>query len=464
MGTTVVAIVSCSLLGLFTLPARSAVDENEAQEVAVSIEAVTETPAAESLRAIIFDEVVYLALANNIDLALAKAEEQIARGRAQSSYGGLLPALEFGGFVRSREGRMQGSFGAIREVDYDTYDRMVAAVYRINIGLQIHESIASGRDVGAAVLKTLDRKQRLLLRVTELYQHLLLARIGVQIAEALVADSEQFVQIAEARAETGLGRGSEVARAEAKLASDRQQQVQARQIWEVVSVRLAEVLRLDPRVILEPAERELIPLSVEPPRESWNVTEAALHRPDVEAARKDEGVAAQKSYASWWDLLGPELMASWNLHNIGASRNDLDDRTDNQILLAWSISLDKFGRIKQRSAEKQAARLKITEAEQRALAETEVAQSEVRASRRKIPLAQEGLAAAQTNLRISRARYESGTALALEVLDAQDTLAQARLDLARAIVSLNLAQARLLAAAGVIDREMLAEDTGVPRE
>ena len=91
--------------------------ENEAQEVAVSIEAVTETPAAESLRAIVFDEVVYLALANNIDLALAKAEEQIARGRAQSSYGGLLPALQFGGFVRSREGRMQGSFGAIREVD-----------------------------------------------------------------------------------------------------------------------------------------------------------------------------------------------------------------------------------------------------------------------------------------------------------------------------------------------------------
>lgn len=60
---------------------------------------------------------------------------------------------------------------------------------------------------------------------------------------------------------------------------------------------------------------------------------------------------------------------------------------------------------------------------------------------------------AEMNHRISQSRFREGTAIALEVLDAQQVIAQARLNLARHVVDFNLAQARLLAAAGLIDAE-----------
>ena len=68
-------------------------------------------------------------------------------------------------------------------------------------------------------------------------------------------------------------------------------------------------------------------------------------------------------------------------------------------------------------------------------------------------MAKEGLASARANLNISMARFRAGTAIALEVFDAQDTLAQARLNLARSIVAFNTAQLSLLAATGAISRE-----------
>ena len=46
----------------------------------------------------------------------------------------------------------------------------------------------------------------------------------------------------------------------------------------------------------------------------------------------------------------------------------------------------------------------------------------------------------------------------LEVIESQDAVAQARLDLAREVAAFNLAQVRLLAAAGVITAEMIVPD------
>ena len=82
----------------------------------------------------------------------------------------------------------------------------------------------------------------------------------------------------------------------------------------------------------------------------------------------------------------------------------------------------------------------------------EVSEQDLAAASDRIPLAGEGLRAATDTLRLSEARFQAGTAIALEVLDAQDLLAQARFNLARAIVEFNTAQARLLAASGTIDR------------
>ena len=396
-----------------------------------------------------------LALANDTALALARAEERIVRGRATTVQGGLLPALEFAGRARNQDGRVQGSFGILRDVEYDTYERGLAAVYRINIGAQIHNLIAARKDVGAVSLQALAAEQRLLLRVTELYQNLLLSRVGFQIATQLVGDSEIFVRIASARVASGLASEAEVARAEAKLAADRQQRVRARHLWESVSLDLAEVLRLDPHGLLVPAESEATPREIVPPDVAAAASDRSQNRPDVVAAGKRESATAQRAHAAWWELLGPDITARWQMLELGDAWDDLADRTDQEVLLVWSLSLDKLGRITESRAEKEAARIALIRSQDKARVEAETVRRQVQAAREEIPLARGGVAAARRNLDISLARYETGTALAQEVMDAEDTLAQGRLDLARAIVSFNLAQAHLLAAAGVIDRDLL---------
>jgi len=56
--------------------------------------------------------------------------------------------------------------------------------------------------------------------------------------------------------------------------------------------------------------------------------------------------------------------------------------------------------------------------------------------------------AAQRNRDIQRARFEGGTGLGLEVIDAQRALARARLALAQALIRYNVEQLRLVAATG----------------
>lgn len=399
-------------------------------------------------------DVLDRALSENVDLALARAEEQIAQTKNQVSKGVLFPTLEFGGGAARTDGLVQGSFGELREVKFSTYNPQLAVGYHMNLGEQIHKTLASRRDIDVAVFQTLHTKQRLLYRVIELYQNLALSRIGIKISEQLVVDSEQLVSIASNRTASGVGLGSEVARATVKLASDRQHLVQARNLWETSSVRLAVVLRLNPNVLLEPADEKLIPLNLIPNPKTWNTDENVRVRADIKAAEERTMAASHQVSAAWWDLLGPEITTELRKVYLGDRiGNEFNDRTDFRLFLFWTFSFDKVGRIHQRKAEKVLAQLQVTKLEDKAFGEVQIARQEILASMERIRLAQDGLEAAQTNHRISLARFRAGTAIALEVLDAEDALAQAQLDLSFSIVAFNLSQVRLLTAAGVIDRE-----------
>jgi len=341
--------------------------------------------------------------------------------------------------------------------------------YQRNIGAQLFSAAATDRLVADATLRRLAARQRLLLRVTELYQQLVLAKIAVQIGARLVKDSGQFVSVVAARAASGVGLGSAVERAKAKVAADRQRLIIARAAWERTSVALAVVLRLDPAVLLEPTEKTLTPLALAHARDA---ARAAESRPDVEAARRRAAAANQRGSAAWWRLLAPELRALAGpvlltpAFNVGATQPGIATDTragarfEYAAFLMWTISLDSIGRIRERAAQSKAAALVARQTAERAVGEARAAERAVLAAARRIPVARHGLSAAESNLNISMARFRAGTAIALEVFDAQDTLAQARLALARAIVSFNTAQLALLAATGAISRDAVLRRQG----
>ena len=77
--------------------------------------------------------------------------------------------------------------------------------------------------------------------------------------------------------------------------------------------------------------------------------------------------------------------------------------------------------------------------------------AEVSAAADAMPEANQGVRAAGRSHRIQLARFKAGTGLGLEVIEAQNAEARARLSLVTAILRYNAAQLRLLAASGLLD-------------
>jgi len=69
-----------------------------------------------------------------------------------------------------------------------------------------------------------------------------------------------------------------------------------------------------------------------------------------------------------------------------------------------------------------------------------------------IPLAQKQVKSTEEALRVTQENFENGVGLFLDVLQAEDALAQARLNHAHAITGYNQSQVNLLATLGLIDQ------------
>lgn len=441
----------CASLVSFTLSSVVAQEPLDLDQFTLDLGPVGNEAADQPTRRISLAEAIDRALAENIDLAIARAEEKVVQGRHLSAKGTLYPALEASLGARRLDGRVQGSFGALRDVDFSSYIAGTALVYRANIVARLKEAFAERQNLDAAHLESMDSERRLLFRVVELYQDLLLATVAVQISGEVVAGSEQFLKLVKARTKGGLGLGADVARAEAKLAVHRQQLVQARRLLVDTSTRLAVVLRLDVDILLSPADERLAPAHYYSPPDSAS-DDGTAARPDVQAARKRATAAQQLTSASRWDLYAPEFQAEIGFLEIGDTTSDLNGRSERRVLALWSFSPFAFGQLRQRRAEERLARLRLTGTEDSAAAEIRRTEADLAAAQERIPLAGKGLRAAVDTLRLSEARFKAGTAIALEVLDAQDGLAEARFNLAHAIVQHNAAQARLLAATATIER------------
>ncbi len=515
--------VFAGMLALVIAPAAiahagTAPDPQPPIDAGIELGAVPSTPDFAATRVISLKEALEIACAENIDLALARADEAVAGARADGAVYGLLPSLDLDAGASHARGLVQGVYGDFRDVDSESHRAGAAVAYGVNIGAQIKGIAAARNELSAAVFMRLDAEQRLMLRVVELYENLVLAAIGVNIADQTVADSTEFEHIASVRAKGGVGLGADAARTHALLAESRQRLVQARTVWKDTSVRLAVTLRLDPWVVLNPAVERHTVWSLVSPGDFRHLEECARRRPDVESARRIAEAANDHLNRAWWDLLGPRITAEARYSGIGgrgdaaltdawsrastaagsvgrsvfawenvanaapgnlgpalsgavgsggraaaayqsllespAENYGFNGRTNLGISLNWSLSFAKTAAIREGRRVKEQAALRATQLEEAAAGEVVAASHDLQGASEQIMLAQEELSASSDNHRMHLARLQAGIALVLEVVDAQDAIERARLHLARYITDCNLAQARMLAAAGLIGQVM----------
>ncbi|MBI3119454.1 MAG: TolC family protein, partial [Candidatus Hydrogenedentes bacterium] len=89
----------------------------ETPSFAESTSSLDSTPSTDTTRTIGLAEAIQLALASNLDLALSRAQHEVAEARSSMASKALLPTFEVGGGVTRTDGMVQGAFGDFRDVD-----------------------------------------------------------------------------------------------------------------------------------------------------------------------------------------------------------------------------------------------------------------------------------------------------------------------------------------------------------
>jgi outer membrane protein TolC len=278
------------------------------------------------------------------------------------------------------------------------------------------------------------------------------------VARVALADNLEIQQarIARVRLRAGAGVTADETRAAAAVAQRRQDLRLELNGFYQASVDLAVTLRLDPSVTLVPAASELRAVALV--RGDAGVEQllevAVRNRPDLRGVRElAEAVGADRKSLAW-SALGPRVEASAQESGMGSRAfgdgSGLQEQQREAAGLSWTLGLASLGQYKAARAEERAAAIESLKVLERVRGQVVKAHQESLAQAGVIPAALEQLTAAQESLRLAQVNLRAGTLTTLDVLVAEDAVAQARVRHAQAVVRYNQSQVNLTAAVGAL--------------
>lgn len=184
-----------------------------------------------------------LATAENLDIALAQARVQEAKGESDAAKLNLLPTLSGSQLYRHTSGTLQGTFGSIERPTFDTVNPEGVLKLSLNPGQAMFDALAAHRTFQATTANAAQVTQDTLLTAAKQYFDLVKAQSRINIAEQAIAESKEFLRITEVLEKQGAGLKVEVYRAEAKLQSDTQRLLSAQNEFRQASINLALTLK-----------------------------------------------------------------------------------------------------------------------------------------------------------------------------------------------------------------------------
>jgi outer membrane protein TolC len=296
-----------------------------------------------------------------------------------------------------------------------------------------------------------------LLNVALAYLDLLEAHQRLAIARGTQANIDELVGITTRFAESGQGLRADANRAETEAALRRNEVLQAEEAVAVASARLAELLRMDASILLQPCEPTVVPLQLaDASADSRTLVSAALsHRPELREQRALVDAACQRLQREKYAPLVPSVLlgASYTGFGggIGSDVSNFSDRTDFDALAYWQVRGLGFGERAARaeaSARVDQARFRQLQTMDRVAREVVEAKAQVDARARQIAVAEDAVRAAESSYRLNSRRISELQGLPIETLQAIQALDAAQREYLRAITDFNEAQFRLHRALG----------------
>jgi outer membrane protein TolC len=411
-----------------------------------------------------------LADAANLQVAFAREQINVAMARVDAADVLWLPSLRGGASYNRHEGSIQD----VRGVQFNTSrgafyagagaggfgagSPAVPGVYaNFHLVDALFQPLAARQFAGSRNQAAAAATNDTLLQVTLSYFELLRAGEDVVISQATRLDSQKLADLTAIYADTGAGLRSDANRAKADLALRLNDVQRSRESKRVASARLAQLLRLDPSVVLTPTEPIVAPIEIVSPDVALKelIAEGLTQRPELAENRLLVAEAAQLLRREQLAVLIPSIILGTSYGGMGAGINTsfapFHDRLDVDAMAYWEMRNLGFGEVAARRGAQSAVRatrfreLAMMDQVAREVVE---AYTQVQSRKGQMATAKMGIQAALSSHELNLERIEHAQGLPIEVLQSIQALAQARREYLRTVIEYNAAQFALYRALG----------------
>jgi outer membrane protein TolC len=402
--------------------------------------------------------VLRLAGAQAMEVQLAQAKLDEARGLEQQRVLAFLPTVNVGLGYKAHHGQLQDVVGAVIRTDKQSLTLGPAATLDLPLGEAIYRRLAAKQSTLAAASQVEAQRLSTQAQAAVAYFDLVQAQALLGVAQESVRISVDYGKQVASAVAAGVAFKGDALRVEVQTQRNKLVEERATQALRQASIHLAQVLRLDPNVALQAvqAEPQLLKLASTQANAGALAERAEQQRPERAqlvaslAAAQAERDAAVKG--PWIPSVTAQAFAGGLSGGvIGGTRSGTAGSQDYFIGLSWRIGV---GGLMDKGRQKVAeAKLRQTELEQEQLREAIRAQvlslhARCESLAAQVATARLAVAAAQENSRLTHERQDLAVGVVLESILAEQELTQARTDYLRAVTEHNASQYLLLKAVG----------------
>ncbi len=391
------------------------------------------------------EEAVRRALERNHDILSARENIESAAGRRNQAVQRYLPSLGAGiDYRRSIDNRVNFGSGISFDVNPDQYTTTYSLSQTL-IDWGAYKSIqAANRGLGATKLDFAQARADLVLATKQQYYALLRAQLLADVADSALVVSQQDLRRVESLFELGMVARGDVLKAKVRLSQSQLDVISNRNLLVVERARLARLMGQDPNDQLA-ASRSVATTPVEV--DSAAVFEEALaNRPDLKAAQASLASANASVGAARAGYL-PTLRGSFSYSHQDTALTLSGDRTRTGALSfdfpLFSSLWGTRGAIQQSQAAANQARYALARKRLDVAVEVREAVSGARQANEGLLVAEDQVASAEEDLKLSQEKYNVGSGTILELIDAQVALQRARSNYVQALTQVRISEANL---------------------
>ena len=306
-------------------------------------------------------------------------------------------------------------------------------------------------------------REETILKTVIAYYNTLQKKMEIEVQKVNLFDRLEQLNYTKGRFDAGLGTLLDVKRAEAELASARQEYTQTLNSLRLNQAILANVIGIDVFSSVYPFEitvdkRNLI-------NKSYSMEElfqqALVSREDIRAKKAEINVYRAKRSMNYTDII-PEITVGYQNGLVGTKRAGLSNNNsltlDVRAHLGNNLLMGTITQIKSDSAAVKVKKLELEKLERQIKENIINAYYDSETALKKIEAAIQETEAADVSLDLSLENMKAGEATFIDVISAQNLKIQAKINLITNMIEYNKAQTQLLFETGLISPENVLKD------